>query len=429
MKLAKLTPPGTPINGALELPGSKSITNRALILASLAKENSLLLGISPSDDSRVLIDALSKVGVSFGHDSSDLEVRPPAEGLKPYRGTIDIGLAGTSFRFLLSLLSFIDGAQVILTGANRLKERPISDLVDALRGIGAEIEYLETPNFAPLLIKGKRLSGNLDILLNSKVSSQFLSSLLLASPLLGTELTIKVSSLTSEPYVALTLDLMRKFGLRPRFENESYRIDAGRPLGRELRIEGDISGATYFWAMAALTAGEVSVSNLDPNSPQPDRAFLSVLSDIGCEVSSPNPNSIKVRGPQTLRPIAVDMKSMPDSAQGLAVLLASVQGESTLTGLETLKVKETDRLQALQNELFKLGVSSEISRDSIKILGRSDLKPAQIKTYKDHRMAMAFSILGAKFNQIVIEDPDVVSKSVPNFWRLLEDLKIGVQCA
>ena len=428
-QVISLTPPLQPISGEVTLPGSKSHTNRCLLLAALASGQSVLTHASLSDDSRVLIAALTKLGVKIVVQTDLIKINGTGGNFLPVKTSINVGGAGTAMRFLTALCSAIPGAQIILKGNNRLNQRPIRELVDALRQLGANISYLKTPGQAPLLIKGQRLIGSKPISINGTVSSQFFSALLLIASLIKTGLNIKVLGVQASPsYIDMTIEALKNFGAA--VKNRGYRQYLVKPnqlpLPRTCPIEGDASGASYFWAMAAVSAGTVKVENINPDSVQGDVQFAGLLEKMGCRVvADRNGCWIQVAGPKILIGIVANMLSMPDTAQTLAVTAAFARGSTKITGLATLKNKETDRLAALKTELKQMNILSQTTADSIFIQGNQP-QPARIKTYADHRMAMAFSVAGAKI-PLEMREPQVVSKSFPDFWDQVAQLGIKVR--
>jgi 3-phosphoshikimate 1-carboxyvinyltransferase len=433
MHKISLSPKASSLNATLSVPGSKSYTNRALLTASLAAGISRLSRVSMSSDSDAMIKALRLLGVSI-HETADPDGAPAllVEGcggkFSPFRGTIDVGPAGTTMRFLVALCASIRGAQITLQGSERMHERPIKGLVDALHASGASISYLGRDGCPPLLIDsvGELPGGTVQI--DGTLSSQFVSALLLSASLRTDALTIEViGDQTSRSYIDMTIQGLHDFGIA--VENRSYRayhIAAGlRPNPCHYTIEGDASGASYLWGLAAVSGGTVTVTNVNPASAQGDIKFPEILRMMGCEVSTSS-RSITVTGPQQLRAVNVDMSLMPDTAQTLAVIAACAHGTTTITGLHTLRVKETDRLAALNTELAKIGIRSEIADDSITILG-GDPQHGSISTYDDHRMAMSFALLGARAPGITIESPDVVEKSFKPFWELLQTAGISLR--
>ncbi len=421
-----LNSPNKAIDAEVYIPGSKSFTNRALICAAISKGESLIENPSKCDDVKVMKEALKALGVQIKEDEKGLKVS--GGNFNSYKGEIDIGPAGTSMRFLTSLIAAIPGLEVELIGSERMHQRPIAILVDALKDVGADIEYLEKEGCPPLKIKGKKLKNLSQIELSGSISSQYISSLLLTSPLFGgVKLKIK-EKLVSKPYLELTIDCMKSFAVQVNFNNQDEFLVEEKSYykANNYAVEGDATGACYFWAIAAATAGKIRTYNVPANSKQADLKCLPLLEEMGCKVSSGQDGAqfwVEVIGPKELLPINADFNDMPDSAQTFAVLASFANGVSNLTGLETLRIKETDRLSALKTELAKVGVKTELGESSIRVLG-SKVLPSVIKTYEDHRMAMAFSVLAARISGIEIEDSEVVGKSFPNFWNLLSDIGI-----
>lgn len=422
----RLLPPSSPIDVAVSLPGSKSFTNRALVLAASADGTTILEAASLSDDSLVLLDGLRALGAELLIEGERVTVTGTGGRWRPYKGRIDVGHAGTSMRFLTSLCVLAEGAEVHLCGSERMHQRPIGDLVAAWQSAGAHIQYEGEEGCPPLLIKGRSLppqEGGYTLSMPGQISSQFMTSLLLCGPQFPGSLTLQVEGdQISTSYIDMTFDMMRLFGLK--VENHSYRsyhVPAGQaPKPGRYTIEGDASGGSYFWGLAAISGGRVRVHNANPDSCQGDIHFPTLLAKMGCEVQQGETEGvpwIEVKG-GPLTGVSVDMSDMPDTAMTLAVIASCAQGQTTITGLSTLRHKETDRLQAMQVELAKVGIKSEITDESITVTGGQPTA-GSICTYDDHRMAMAFSLLGVVTEGIVIQDPGVVSKSFPDFWKRL----------
>lgn len=431
MMTVKLTPPGTPVSQTFEVLGSKSYTNRSLIIAALASGVSKLSLASTSSDSEAMTKALRLLGVSIeektGPHGTTLTVEGTGGALNPYHGEINVGPAGTTMRFLTALCAAIPGIDVVLSGSERMHARPIQELVTALRDLGAEIDYLGTEGCPPLRIRSKAHLKGGTITMNGTVSSQFISAILLTAPLNTNKLTIEIAGdQISKSYIDMTLQSVREFGVS--ITNESYKrylCGAGQKYQpRATQIEGDASGASYLWGLAAVSQGKVTVQNVNPQSAQGDIHFPEVLMRMGCSVSSDS-RSITVTGPKTLKGIEIDMSNMPDVAQTLAVIAAFAQGVTTMRGLSTLRVKETDRIAALHTELEKVGIRSEPGPDYLIVHGGTP-HGARIKTYDDHRMAMSFAIMSARVASIEIEEPHVVEKSFPTFWAALRESGIQV---
>lgn len=380
----------------IEVPPSKSYTNRALILACLAEGVSVIKNYSKSNDSLVLIKALKDLGVEIKQEETKLYVKGTKGVFKPFFGFLNVGEAGTVYRFLTGLSVLIPG-KIEFIGSQKLISRPIAELKKAL----LEIEK------GYVAIKGN-------------ISSQFISSLLMIAPVLSQGLRIKViGDMVSYSYIEMTMETMKKFGIEVYEDkkNQEFFVPHQKIKSTEFLVEGDASGASYFFGIAALTGKTVRIININPLSKQGDIKFPDLLEEMGCLVKKNfQENWIEVKGSQKLRAIETDMRMMPDTAQTLAVISAFAKGKTKINGLSTLKYKETDRLLALKNELQKMEIKTEITDDSITIFGGNP-KPAVIETYNDHRMAMSFAIAKAKIPEIEIRNPQVVSKSFPNFWE------------
>lgn len=385
----------------IEITGSKSITNRLLILQKLFG-NIEILNASNSQDSQLMIAALNATSE-----------------------TVDIHHAGTAMRFLTSFFAIQQGRTTILTGSDRMKQRPIAYLVDALRSLGADIEYLENEGFPPLKIKGGKLNRNY-VRIPADVSSQFITSLLLIAGKLENGLRVELTGeITSRPYLEMTLKLLDEVGIKSDFIGNTIQIHPAGPLqNRGCTVESDWSSASYFYSLAAIGQKAVHLKSFKKDSLQGDaviselyRKFFGVDSRFldGDEVLV-EPQK-EVQRPDVIR---TDMNSCPDIAQTLCVTAAALKIPFEMTGLATLKVKETDRLVALQNELVKLGCETEITQNSIRTLGYSEpQEEISIATYNDHRMAMSFAPY-CLIREISIENPEVVEKSYPGFWQDLD---------
>lgn len=406
------------IAGTVSLPGSKSYTNRALICAAVADGASVLRAASDSDDTRALVGALEELGAVVRRDGDRLNVTGFGASPAPFRGSIDVGAAGTSLRFLLPVCASAPGTDIELRGSARMHERPIGDLVAALRALGSDVEELGSPGCPPLRIRGRPLQGG-TVTVPGNISSQFISALLLAAPRIG-PLTIDVTGgLTSSTYVTMTVETMAAFGVAVTTADHRFEVsgDASYTAG-EYVVEADASGASYVWGAAAVSGGTVRVSNLRPDSRQGDVRFAEILEEMGCAATRDDAG-IEITGPERLRSTDVDMSDCPDTAQSLAVVASCADGDTTIRGLSTLRHKETDRLAALGAELGRVGVETNVGEDSITVHG-GEPHAGRVRTYDDHRMAMAFALLAGRVPGMVIEDPDVVSKSFPEFWETLE---------
>jgi len=344
---------------------------------------------------------------------------------KPTTATIDVGPAGTTMRFLTALCAATPGVNVTLRGSDRMHARPIGDLVDALREAGATIDYLQRDTCPPLHIDSAAPLRGRGISLNGATSSQFISALLLTAPLFvdGLDITIQGKQISTS-YIDMTLQSLADFGVSVTHDRyQRFSVSPNQVFrARDYQVEGDASGASYLWGLAAVSGGTITVENINPKSAQGDINFPSLLERMGCVVRREH-RSITVMGIDTLQSIEADMSLMPDTAQTLAAVAACARGTTVITGLSTLKVKETDRIEALRVELAKMGIEAVTGPDYIKIHGGAP-RPARISTYEDHRMAMSFAILASRAPGLRIEEPAVVDKSFPNFWRELENLGI-----
>lgn len=412
-----------PLNAAVSVPGSKSITNRALLLASLADGHTSLTNALFSDDSRHFAAALRTLGI-------DVQLEPTrcAIGVTGRGGTIPadkaalfVGNAGTAARFLTAFLTLGHG-EYLLDGDARMRERPIGDLVSALRQLGAQVEA--AAGCPPVRITGCGLPGGRGEL-PGNISSQFLSALLMVAPYASQPVEIELSTeLASKPYVDLTLSVMRAFGVHAeRAGYERFAVRGGRYQPREMyAIEPDATAASYFFAAAAICRGSVRVKGLTRSSAQGDIGFVELLAEMGCTVTE-GTDHLEVTGNGSLRGVDVDLSDRPDTAQTLAVIAPFAATATRIRGIGSARLKETDRVHGTCAELRRLGVSVEEHNDGMLIHPAGALQPALIQTYHDHRMAMAFSLIGLRVPGIQIEDPACVSKTFPRYFDVLESLR------
>lgn len=400
-------------NPQLSITGSKSETNRLLLLQALYP-NLTLENTSNSDDSEVMSKALQ--------NEQNKTLNPQI---------VDVHHAGTAMRFLTAFFAIQEGKEVILTGSNRMKERPIKILVEALQQLGAEISYGGQAGFPPLSIKGKKLTCS-KVSLPANVSSQYISALLLIAPKLenGLELTLE-GEITSVPYIKMTLTLLNEIGVKTAFNKNTISVKPLSliPYPLTLTVESDWSSASYWYSIMALSeiGTEITLSSYKPNSLQGDSALVEIYSAFGVETIFEN-NSILLRKTHNpkLTTHNLQLNNCPDIAQTIAVTCFGLGLPCHLTGLHTLKIKETDRLEALKAELTKLGAHVTVTNDSLTLSQSENINPnISIKTYQDHRMAMAFAPLALKV-PIVIEEAEVVSKSYPTFWTDLKSAGFSV---
>ncbi|BEV71838.1 MULTISPECIES: 3-phosphoshikimate 1-carboxyvinyltransferase [unclassified Paludibacterium] len=415
------------LSGTLKLPGSKSISNRTLLLAALAGGDTLVRDLLDSDDIRHMLNALQLLGVSVTRhgDSRDFSVSGSG-GVFPVRSAdLFLGNAGTAFRPLTAALALMQG-HYHLSGVPRMHERPIGDLVDALRQAGADIRYQGQPGFPPLEIAPASINTERDISVKGSVSSQFLTALLMALPLTGHAATLRVEGeLISKPYISITLNLMRRFGVDVQQQGwETFTVPAGQHYVSpgEIVVEGDASSASYFLAAGVLAGGPVRVEGVGANSIQGDVRFAEVLNLMGADIRYGD-NWIEARAGDTLRAIDIDLNHIPDAAMTVAMLALAADGTSTLRNIASWRVKETDRLAAMATELRKVGAQIEEGADYIRITPPAVLTPhAEIDTYDDHRMAMCFSLVALMGAPVTINDPKCVAKTFPDYFERLAAL-------
>jgi 3-phosphoshikimate 1-carboxyvinyltransferase len=401
--------------GTVRLPGSKSISNRVLLLAALARGETEVLGLLDADDTRVMREALSRLGVSFNNNT----VKGVGGPFPVKQAELLLGNAGTAFRPLTAALA-LSGGEYRLSGTPRMHERPIGDLVDALRAIGARIDYAGRERYPPLVVHASKLKTE-NVKVRGDVSSQFLTALLMALPLSGKPSRVEVQGeLISKPYVEITLNVMHRFGIDVRRTGWRYfDIPAGayRSPG-SIYVEGDASSASYFLAAGALGGGPVRVEGVGRASIQGDVRFTEVLERMGADVVL-HENSIEVRNEtRKLRPIDMDMNHIPDAAMTAAVLALFADGPSTIRNIASWRVKETDRLAAMAKELRKVGAAVEEGADSLRISPPKSFSPnPKIDTYDDHRMAMSFALVALGGVPVKINDPQCVAKTFPDYFE------------
>ncbi|MBF7996092.1 3-phosphoshikimate 1-carboxyvinyltransferase [Rahnella laticis] len=409
------------VNGSINLPGSKSVSNRALLLAAFAQGTTRLTNLLDSDDVRHMLNALTELGVAHRLSASrtECEIDGLGHAFSNAKGTeLFLGNAGTAMRPLAAALC-LGEQNVVLTGEPRMKERPIGHLVDALRQGGAQIDYLEQENYPPLRLRGGFRGG--DVSVDGSVSSQFLTALLMTAPLAENDTTIQIKGdLVSKPYIDITLNLMKTFGIE--VENKQYQqfhikgkqqyVSPGAYL-----VEGDASSASYFLAAAAIKGGTVRVTGIGKNSMQGDIRFADVLEKMGATIHWADDYIECTRG--ELKGIDMDMNHIPDAAMTIATAALFAEGPTTLRNIYNWRVKETDRLAAMATELRKVGATVEEGEDYIRVEPPKALKFAEIGTYNDHRMAMCFSLVALSDTPVTILDPKCTAKTFPDYFDQL----------
>jgi 3-phosphoshikimate 1-carboxyvinyltransferase len=406
--------------GTIRLPGSKSISNRILLLSALAGGETRIQGLLDSDDTRVMLDALRLLGVAWRHEGEDTLVVGAGGAFPVKYASLFLGNAGTAFRSLTAACAF-SGGDYTLSGVPRMHERPIGDLVDALRQAGAAIDYTENDGYPPLHILPPEPDAG-EITVKGNVSSQFLTGLLLAAPLLGREVVIAVDGeLISKPYVEITMKLMQRYGITVKREGwQRFTVPAATYQSPgQIEVEGDASSASYFLAAGAIGHGPVRVEGVGRDSIQGDVRFAEALARMGAEVGfGPNWVECRLGCADRLHAIDLDCNHIPDAAMTLAILALFANGTTTLKNIGSWRVKETDRIKAMATELRKLGATVEEGADFIRVTPPAKLTPnASIDTYDDHRMAMCFSLVALAGVPVQINDPKCVNKTFPEYFE------------
>jgi 3-phosphoshikimate 1-carboxyvinyltransferase len=421
-----VAPFGGAVDADVRPPGSKSLTNRALVAAALADGRSVLDGALQADDTDAMVRCLRMLGVAIGatDDGRRLTVdgvdgRPPIDG-----ALLDARLSGTTSRFIAPLACLAD-ATVVLDGGEPLRRRPMADLLGALEALGATVEPLGDAGCLPVQLSSRGLAGG-TVAVSGDVSSQFLSGLMLSGPCMRQGLSAELTTdLVSRPYVEMTATVMRSFGATVEVGDRSVVVGAGgyRPVGR-YRVEPDASAASYWFALAAVTGGRVRVDGLGSGSPQGDLRFVDLLAQMGAAVEVASSHT-EVRGTGVLRGIDVDMSDCSDTAQTLAAVAPFAAGPTTVRGIGFIRGKETDRVAAVVTELRRLGIEASEDSDGFTVHpGRP--RGATVRTYDDHRMAMSFAVLAAgadPSDPVQIADPGCVAKTYPEFWDDLAQVR------
>ena len=410
-----------PPDATIRVPGSKSVTNRALIIAALANGNSRIVNPLFSDDSFWLMDALVRLGIDVHADGERGEVYVSGQSGEIYASGVDlfVGNAGTVARFLPPFLALGRGPFTV-DGVPRMRERPVADLVDGMRQLGAEVEYAGEDGRFPLMIKGGGIPGGKARVSASK-SSQFISGLLMAAPYAQAPVTLHPEGRKEWPYVGITVALMRAFGVEVDEANGRFTVAPAMYSSREYEVEPDASGASYFMAAAAVTGGRVRIPGLGASSPQGDLRFAGVLRDMGCRVEIAS-DFVEVQGPDHLRGVEVDMNAFSDTMITLSAIAPFAEGPTTIKNVGHTRLQESDRLSAVATELTRLGVKTQTTSSSIRIIPKN-IRSGVVRTYGDHRMAMAFAITGLVASGIRIRDPGCVTKTFPGYFGALESLR------
>lgn len=428
--------PVTKASGIVHLPGSKSISNRALLLAAISPGTTTLTGVLASDDTRVMLESLNKMGVlttQLTEDSYQIQGGAPFANPK---ADLFLANAGTAVRSLTAALALM-GGDFTLSGIDRMHERPIGDLVDALRQAGADISYLQNPGYPPLKIGKPALDLSQSIRVKGSVSSQFLTALLMAAPIATsqchTNFVIEVEgTLISRPYIAITLDMMARFGVVVEHDDSWQRFvirkNANYVSPGVLHVEGDASSASYFLALGTIAAGPIDIQGVGSLSVQGDVQFAQVMQQMGATVDF-EPNAMQVQGinvanGEKLRAFDLDFNLIPDAAMTAAAIAIYADGPCTLRNIASWRVKETDRIDAMQAELRKIGAKVESGPDWLRVypIEKDQWREAEIETYDDHRMAMCLSLAAFGPVPITILDPNCVSKTFPHYFSVFNEL-------
>lgn len=410
------------LDATVEVPGSKSYTQRALIIAALAEGRSTISRVLLSEDTRYLMEALRVLGIEILTSGNDVVIRGTGGKIRNPGQAIYLGNNGTALRFLTTMVSLGKG-EFLLEGSSRLRERPLKPLLDALKTLGVPSHSRDNKGYPPVRIDAQGLRGG-SVAFTDVESSQYISSLLIGAPYAAEDIEITLQGSTvSEPYIEMTLHIMERFGAEiERGEKNRFKVKSGRNYaGQEYIVEGDASSASYFFLAAALCRGRVRVMNINPESLQGDIKFLNIMEGVGCSIVRGDSWVDVIGGPLHGGDVVFDMGNMPDMVPTLAVLAAFRQGRTSITNVSHLRLKESDRIAALVNELHRIGVNAKERDDGLVIEGG---KPhgAEIETYNDHRIAMSFAIAGLVVPKMKIQDKLCVGKSFPGFWDELKKL-------
>ncbi|MEK6795115.1 MAG: 3-phosphoshikimate 1-carboxyvinyltransferase [Spirochaetota bacterium] len=411
------------VDASVRIPGSKSYTNRALAIAALARGTSNLSNVLVSDDTTFMMRALEKLGLWMSFNNDKLSVSGGDGHFPGYVGEIYVQNAGTAMRFLVSMLTLGQGTYFI-TGNERMMQRPIGDLVRAVKSMGVNIKARDN-EFPPVMIEGGKLPGG-KVTMRGTVSSQFISSVLLSAPYAQKPVTLAIDGdLVSRPYVDMTIDLMAQFGVT--VEHDRYRSftvpNENGYSAHDYVIEPDASNASYFFAIPAVAGGRVRVEGISAATKQGDIRFVDILEQMGCTVER-GADYIEVRYDRTkkLRGVDVNMADMPDVAQTLAVVALAAEGPTTVHGVENMRVKETNRIDAVANELKMIGADVTTYTDGFTVVPKENYRGIKVATYDDHRMAMAFSLAGLFIDGIEITNSQCVSKTFPDFFSVFRSV-------
>ena len=415
------------VRGCIKLPGSKSITNRVLLMAALGSGVTKLIDPLKSEDTDQMINALIKLGVSVeevNNDKKIIEIKGAEHNFPNKNTNLFLGNSGTTFRPLSAVLAMMRG-DYYLSGIERMHERPIKDLVDALEQMGSSIQYEKNHGYPPITINNSSIEISEPIQIKGDISSQYLTALLIAGPISNNEFNIEVvGDLISKPYIDITLKLLTKFNIF--YNNDNWRLfslkkDSVYRNPTKIFVEGDASSASYFFAAASL-AGSIEIKGINKDSIQGDLKFLDIISKMGAKIEY-KPDSIQVSKATNIKGLEIDCIEIPDAAMTLAIMAVFADKPTKLKNIGSWRVKETDRILAMDNELTKMGVEVSTTNDSMTIFPQKQLNDnISIETYNDHRIAMCFSLFCLKNLNITIQDPNCVNKTYPDYFKDLKSV-------
>lgn len=422
----QISPGGNRMDGSVTIPGSKSLTNRALIMGALANGKSAIKGVLKSDDSYWCIETLKNLGINIVIENNTAHVE--GKGGKWESNSLYIGAAGTIARFLPGALAVSNKGKWSIEASESMSGRPVSPLIDALKGLGGEMEYLNDEGYYPLKIKGSGLTGG-NVSLSGKISSQYISGVLIPSPYAEEAVTINVKDyIVQHSYVFLTLQLMNGFGAEVEYDNDLKKIvvQPSEYVPADIELEADASTACYFLSLAAVTNGKIRINNLSYETKQPDIKMVDILEKMGCKVTKGS-SYIELEGVMQLKGgFSISMREMSDQALTLASIAPFADQPITIKDVEHIRYHESDRISVICESLTKLGIKVEEFKDGLKIFP-GDPKPARLNTYDDHRVAMSLSLIGSKVEGIQINDPGCVSKTCPQYFKMLERLGMNIK--
>jgi 3-phosphoshikimate 1-carboxyvinyltransferase len=425
MKILALPPFNAPARGTISVPGSKSINNRALLLAALAQGTSTLTGALDSDDTRIFAACLKALGFEVTHDRAAQTFNVKGcGGVLPDQGAdLFVGNAGTAARFLLAMCA-LGTAPIRFDGVEAMRKRPMGDLISLLVHQGASVSYEGEQGFFPLTLKGNGLSGGA-LSLDPRKSSQQVSAALMVAPFAKVDTLLTLTGdIVSEPYIAMTIAMMADWGVHvDRPEPGTLKVAQGQHYQAKANyaVEPDASSASYFFAAAAVTGGSVTIPNLSRGSLQGDALFVDALAAMGAKIED-DARGLTVTGPARLNGVTIDMNAISDTAPTLAAIASNASSPTLITGVEHMRWKETDRIKAMVTQLAAMGADVEERQDGM-LIKPSKLQRTQVATYDDHRMAMSLAIAGIANQGVDIEDPDCTSKTFPTFFEVLAALR------